>query len=72
VKNSQAVERAAVDELLRINHEDYSAFKPKNDRQRVQALRWLCIYICGRVAGTIDAAYAIATMPDMERQPDQK
>jgi hypothetical protein len=53
-----------VDELLRINHEEYDTFKPKDDRQRVQCLRQICRYICGRTAGEILAAYAMATMDD--------
>jgi uncharacterized protein YutE (UPF0331/DUF86 family) len=66
VAHTFALDRNAVDELLRINHEDYNAFKPKNDRQRVQCLRWICAYVCGRTAGELLAAYAIATMSDPE------
>ena len=62
VSHTFALDREAVDELLRINHDEYKAFKPKNDRQRVQCLRWICAYICGRTAGEILAAYAMATM----------
>jgi hypothetical protein len=62
VAHTFTLDRAAVDELLRINHEDYDTFKPKDDRHRVQCLRWLCVFICGLTAGEIMAAYAIATM----------
>jgi hypothetical protein len=64
VAHTFALDRKAVDELLRINHDDYDRFKPRNDRHRVQCLRYLCIYICGRTAGEILAAYAMATMDD--------
>jgi hypothetical protein len=66
VAHTFAIDRAAVDELLRINHEEYNEFEPKNDRQRVQCLRWICSYICGRTAGEILAAYSLATMPDSD------
>ena len=64
VAHTFALDRKAVDELLRINHADYRAFSPKNDRQRVQCLCWICSCscVCGRTAGEIDAAYALATM----------
>lgn len=59
VAHTFTLDRAAVDELLQINHEDYRAFKPKNDRERIQALRWLCSFICGRVSGEILGAYFV-------------
>jgi hypothetical protein len=66
VSHTFALDRGAVDEMLRINHDDYKAFNPKNDRQRVQCLRWICTYICGRTAGEIIAAYTVATMANPE------
>jgi hypothetical protein len=68
VAHTFALDRAAVDELLRINHEEYTAFNPKNDRQRVQCLRWICTFVCGRTAGEIEAAYSMVTMARSETQ----
>jgi uncharacterized protein YutE (UPF0331/DUF86 family) len=57
VAHSFTLDRAAVDELLRINHEDYNSFQPKNDRQRIQVLRWICAFACGRISGQILGAF---------------
>lgn len=67
VTHTFALDRSLVDELIRINHEEYKAFNPKNDRQRVQCLRSICTFICGKTAGEIEAAYAIAAITDSER-----
>jgi hypothetical protein len=66
VAHTFTLDRILVDELLRINHEDYDGFKPKNDRERIRGLRWICAGVCGRVAGEIHAAYAMATMSTSE------
>jgi len=65
VAHKFTLDRAAVDELLRINHEDYDAFTPKNDRERVRCLRSLCQYICGTVAGKIEAVFVLAINTDI-------
>lgn len=60
VAHSFVLDREAVDQLLRINSEEYDEFKMKSDRERVRRLRYLCEYICGRTAGQIIVAYTIA------------
>ncbi len=57
VAHSFMLDRGAVDELLRINSEDYGAFTPKHDRERIQALRWVCAFICGLVSGLAMGEY---------------
>jgi hypothetical protein len=65
------LDRVALDGMLRINHEDYSEFKPKDDRERIRCLRLICIYICAWTAGSIDAAYVMTTL-DAKRTADAK
>jgi uncharacterized protein YutE (UPF0331/DUF86 family) len=60
VAHTFGLDRAALDEMLRINHEDYTDFKPKDDRERIRILRWVCAYICGRTSGEIYGAYIAA------------
>ncbi|WP_439576581.1 hypothetical protein [Elioraea sp.] len=43
-----------LDELLRVNHEDYDDWVAKDDRERIRALKWICWYVCGRVAAMVD------------------
>lgn len=75
--HSFTLDRVALDEMLRINSEDYETFKPKNDRERIRHLRWICGFICGRVAGEAEAAYVVATRADRQKaksssdQPDR-
>lgn len=64
VAHTFSLDRIATDELLRINAADYDTFKPANDKERIRGLRWICAAICGRVAGEIEASYAMAIMPD--------
>lgn len=77
VAHSFTLDRAALDEMLRVNSEDYETFKPKNDRERIRHLRSICAFICGRVAGEAEAAYVMATRVDRQRaksssdQPDR-
>jgi hypothetical protein len=40
-----------LDEILQLNHEEYKAFKPKKDIERIRAIRWICAGICGRISG---------------------
>ncbi len=56
------LDRGALDEMLRINSEDYDAFTVKNDRERISRLRSICAFICGRVAGESLAAHVTATL----------
>ncbi|HUD29504.1 MAG TPA: hypothetical protein VMQ93_11580 [Novosphingobium sp.] len=55
VAHSFVLDRTLVDEMLRVNSKDYDDFVIENDRQRIKRLRWLCIYICGRMAGELAA-----------------
>lgn len=61
VAHTFTLDRAAVDEMLRINSDDYDEFKIKSDRERISRLRSLCGVICGRVAGESMAAHVVAT-----------
>jgi hypothetical protein len=65
------LDRAALDEMLQINHEDYTDFKPKDDRERIRSLRSICAFICGGMVGSIKAAYFMATF-DANRTADPK
>jgi hypothetical protein len=57
------LDRVALDEMLQIYHEDYTDFKPKNDRERIRILRWICAHVCGLTAGQIEASYYLSTHP---------
>lgn len=63
VAHSFNLDRDALDELLRINVEDYDNFSPKSDRERISILRSICYGICGRTSGEITAAYFMSTYP---------
>ena len=65
------LDRAALDEILQINDEYYTDFKPKDDRERIRSLRSICDFICGRIVGSIKAAYFMATF-DANRTADPK
>jgi hypothetical protein len=71
VAHTFTLDRVAVDELLRINHDNYENFKPRNDRERVRALRWVCVLTCARVAGTISAAYYTVAEDDAKRKANR-
>lgn len=43
--------RALVDELIRINAEDYPTYRPKDDRERIRALKMMCVFVSGYVVG---------------------
>ena len=51
VAHQFTLDRALVDELLKINSHDYDGFSVTNDRDRVSALRRLCLMIAGNIAG---------------------
>lgn len=72
VAHTFVLDRAAFDEMLRINHEDYNDFKPKNDTGRIRVLRWICISICGYVSGQIEAAYVMAKKDEQTIKALQK
>lgn len=55
VAHSFVLDRTLVDEMLRVNSEGYDDFVIENDRQRVKQLRWLCVYICGHMAGELQS-----------------
>ncbi|HEY8603649.1 hypothetical protein [Tsuneonella suprasediminis] len=55
VAHSFVLDRTLVDEMLRVNSEGYDDFVIENDRQRIKQLRWLCAYICGRMAGELQS-----------------
>lgn len=44
-------DRQLVDEMIRINSEDYNGFEITTDQQRVSRLRSICYFMCGRAAG---------------------
>lgn len=56
------LDRALVDEALRVNSDDYDSFKVKDDRDRVRRLRVVCHFICGKISGQIQAQLAIASL----------
>ena len=53
------LDRVRLDEILRINDEDYENFDVTTDRQRVTRLRWVCRYLCARVAGQMMGEFAV-------------
>lgn len=53
VAHSFTIDRALVDEMLRVNSEDYADFKIKDDRERVRRLRWLCNLLAGHISAQI-------------------
>ena len=55
------MDRSALDEMLRINSEDYKCFNVTSDRDRIRRLRYLCNFLCGMVSGLIIGTYASVT-----------
>jgi hypothetical protein len=55
VAHSFELDRSQVDEMIRVNSENYSGFELSNDQQRVTLLRNLCFFICAKVAGESDS-----------------
>lgn len=51
VAHTFQLDRDRVDEMIRINSEDYADFALVSDQQRISRLRNMCYSICGRVAG---------------------
>ena len=58
------LKRNLIDELLRINAEDYRGFKISSDSDRIRGLKYLCNYISGRLAGRIEAHVVMSAKPD--------
>ncbi len=54
------LDRALVDEMLRVNSGDYDTFEVKDDRDRVRRLRMVCHFICGKISGQIQAQLVMA------------
>jgi uncharacterized protein YutE (UPF0331/DUF86 family) len=50
VAHSFVLDRVLVDEMLRINSEDYDGFVVSSDRERVKRLRWICNYLAGHIS----------------------
>lgn len=57
VAHSFTLDRSAVDEMLRINSDDYDNFQVPNDRYRIRHLRSICVYISGYVGGRALASF---------------
>lgn len=58
------IDRALVDEMLRINSDDYDQFAAANDRQRIRHLKAICLHINGLVSGILMASYSFSTLRD--------
>jgi len=52
------MDRAALDEMLRVNSDDYDFFKVASDRERIRLLRNVCAGLCGLISGIIIGTYA--------------
>lgn len=61
VAHSFSLDRALVDELIRVNSKDYEEFSITNDRERIRRLRWICTSITARAAGEITAQAYMST-----------
>jgi len=53
VAHTFVLDRSLVDEMLRVNSEDYVDFAVKDDRERVRRLRWLCNLVAGKIAAQV-------------------
>lgn len=60
IVHSFTFDEKLLDEILRINHEEYLEFQPKNDTERIRVLRWICQFTGGRVAGEITSSFYIS------------
>jgi hypothetical protein len=58
VAHSFDIDRSIVDELLRINAEDYDTYRPKNDRERIRGLKLMCALVTGFICGYARAHYS--------------
>ncbi|MGR3494162.1 hypothetical protein [Citreimonas sp.] len=66
------LDRTRLDEILRINSEDYDNFCVSTDRQRVTRLRAICRYLCARVSGEMMGDFAVVEYFEgaRQREPD--
>jgi len=55
VAHTFVLETAIIDELLRINSEDYDDFKTPSLQERIRGLRQITQFICGITSGLIEA-----------------
>lgn len=55
VAHTFEMDRKQIDEMLRINSDDYDNFRIEDDRQRVRMLRRMCSFISGRLIGEVQA-----------------
>lgn len=53
------LDRSRLDEILRLNSEDYDNHTVESDRQRIRELKYICIFLCALVSGEMQAAYAM-------------
>lgn len=70
VAHSFDMDRNGLDEVLRLNvsesHGDFKRLKPKSDRERIKFLRWICTFICARIAGEMRGEYEVIKMIEEE------
>jgi len=59
VAHTFSLDSKVVDELIRINSEDYDTLEIKSDKQRISGLRKICLWVCGFTAGVIIGEYAV-------------
>jgi hypothetical protein len=57
VAHKFSIDRSLVDELLRINAEDYDTYLPKNDRERIRGLKMMCHFVLGYISGHIHSHF---------------
>ncbi|MCA8879843.1 MAG: hypothetical protein KDA73_07765 [Rhodobacteraceae bacterium] len=66
------LDRARLDEILRINSEAYDNFSVSTDRQRVTRLRQICRYLCARVSGQMMGEFAGVQYFEEARQQEPR
>lgn len=60
VAHSFALNRPLLDEMIRVNSDDYDDFKMTSDRERIRRLRSICFAIAGLTAGEVSASAYIS------------
>jgi len=66
VAHTFELDRSALDEIFKINSEEYKDLVLKNDRERIKHLRSICAFICGRVAGEMMGSYVATAQLEQE------
>jgi hypothetical protein len=66
VAHTFELDRSSLDEIIQINSEEHKDLKPKDDRERIKFLRWICAFICGRISGEIIGAYETTVLLEQE------